>query len=581
MKKRAISLIIVLFILNTIRAQNFDWAKSFGSPGYDMGDAIAVDAVGNVITVGHFSTTVDFDPSPTGIHNLTAASGGVGMFISKLSPTGAFIWAKSFDGGSYTFNHIRSVATDASGNIYTVGEFGAAMDFDPSPSTSFTLAPNGPSSIFVSKLDASGNFVWAFQLGSPSNADYCGQVTVDASGNIYIVGFYDQTVDFDPTAGVSNLSVTGGGTDVFIAKYTSAGNYIWAGRIGGGGAVGVSIAVDASQNIYATGRFSGTADMDPSPSATSTLAATSTSAAGYDMFVCKLDASCNFVWAKQFSGNGLESPLAITLDGSANVYLTGNFNGTVDFDPSAATHTLTANAGADAFICKLNTSGTFMWAHAFGSSTTDNDSGYDVKVSSPGNVFITGVFYGTTDFNPSPTATNVLSSAGSGDIFVSKFDSNGNFVWAKQMSGTNYDEGNSIAVDASENIYITGGSYGVVDYDPSPASSYTLASAGDRDIFICKLKPNGEPVGFLNNTGTNPAISLYPNPTTGKLMLNTIDYENTYVMVYNITGQKIMSLKLEGSSTIINLDHLIQGVYQLQFVQNNIPVYQSKVVKLN
>jgi len=577
MKKKLLSFIIVLTTLNTLQSQNFDWAKSFGSTGNDIGTGITVDISGNVITVGNFSNTVDFDPTVTGTQTLSSVPGGGGMFISKLSSAGNLLWAKSFDGPS-DYNLIKGVDTDANGNIYVIGEFGAVTDFDPAPNATFTLAPSGPTDMFVSKLDASGNFVWAFQVGGTNNSEFCHSITVDASGNVYMMGSFSQSVDFDPSAGIGTLTSIGGG-DAFIAKYTSAGLYVWVGRIGGGGgATGGGITVDAAQNIYATGWFNGIADMDPAPATTFTFA----SMGAQDLFVCKLDASCNFVWAKQIGGSGQDLPKAIAHDANSNIYITGSFDTTADFDPSAVTYPLTANAGQDLFICKLDANGAFVWAHSFGSATQDNDSGLSIAVSPQGNIFTTGGFYGSVDFDPSSTTTTILSALGGIDTFVSKLDGNGNFVWAKQLSGNSYDLGQSIAVDASENVYTTGGFYSVVDYNPSPSATHTLASAGLYDAFVSKLKvEETSPVGISGNNTLNHLVSLYPNPTNGVLTVNTNSYENTHVAIYNITGQKIMRIKLLDRSTIIDFGNLSQGIYQVELFQDDVRFYQSKIIRID
>lgn len=576
MKNKLLSLIIVVSSLNIIKSQNFAWSKSVGSTGNDMGHVISVDPSGNVITVGSFSNSVDFDPSALGVQNLNALNGSTGIFISKLSPAGTYIWAKSFDGPSI-YNWVRSMDTDANGNVYIFGEFGAVTDFDPSPSATYTLAPIGATDMFVCKLDASGNFVWAFNLGGVTNSDFANTITTDAAGNVYVIGHFSQTVDFDPSPTGTNTLSSIGGSDVFICKYTSAGGFVWARRFGGGGGTsGGGLAVDAAQNVYATGMFNGVADLDPDPA----VATTFTSAGQLDMFVTKLNASGTSVWVKQIGGPLHQHPYSIALDANSNIYLSGTYEGTTDFDPSSSTYTLAPNAGGDMFISKLDANGSFMWAHSFGSNTIDNDAALSIAVSSLGNIFTTGAFYGNVDFNPSPTATSMLASSGSGDTFVSKLDANGNFVWTKQLSGTSYDLGQGIAVDAAENVYTTGAFYDVVDHDPSPITSYTLSSNGLYDIFISKLTA-AEPstVGFTNISGENSLINLYPNPTNGLLTVKTNSYENTNVALYNLVGQKVLSVKLENLSTTLDLEILSQGIYQLELIQNNVRVYQSKIIK--
>lgn len=572
MKKKALTILFAFSFLASVPGQNYNWAISMGSNGDDKGNAITTDANGNVIVAGNFSGTVDFDPS-SATQNLTSLPGANGLFVTKVSSTGNLIWSKSFDGAS-PYNWMRAIDTDANGNVYVVGDFGATTDFDPSPTGVFTLTPSGATDIFVAKLDASGNFLWAFQIGGMGNSDYCTSVVVDIAGDVHICGAFSQTVDFNPSATTNTLSSINGG-DAFIARYSSAGNYLWAGRIGGGGGTwAASMVVDAAQNMYVTGWFNGTADLDPSASSF-TLASTG----AMDMFVCKIGGTGNLVWAKQIGSIGQEQPMAIALDGTSNIYITGSFEGSVDFDPSAATQTLTANAGKDIFLCKLDVNGAFKWAHSFGSTTPDNDGGEAIAVSAQGNVFITGGFYGTVDFDPAAGTSSVLTTAGGLDMFVSKFDGNGNLLWAKQLSGSSYDLGQGVAVDGAENVYTTGSFYNVADFDPSATLSYTLASAGLYDIFISKLSTDGITTGIQEANVSTAIATLYPNPASNLITLNTSTYENVQAILSDVSGKQVMALTLQSAQTTFNISDLSQGVYLLQLIQNNVPVYETKLIK--
>ena len=374
-----------------------------------------------------------------------------------------------------------SIEVDSSGNVYTTGYFNGTVDFDPGAGTS-NLTSAGGADAFVSKLDSSGNFVWAKGFGGTSG-DYGNSIAVDSSGNVYTTGYFPGTVDFDPGAGTSNLT-SAGGADAFVSKLDSSGNFVWAKSFGGAlNDVGYSIAVDSSGNVYTTGYLQGTGDFDPG-AGTSNL----TSAGDADAFVSKLDSSGNFVWAKSFGGTSGDYPNSIAVDSSGNVYTTGSIAGTVDFDPGAGTFNLTSAGGADAFVSKLDSSGNFVWAKRFGG--TLSDYGQSIEVDSSGNVYTTGYFNGTVDFDPGAGTSN-LTSAGTNDVFVSKLDSSGNFVWAKGFGGTSGDVSTSIAVDSSGNVYTTGYFNGTVDFDPGAGTS-NLTSAGGADVFVLKLTSSGE-----------------------------------------------------------------------------------------
>jgi Beta-propeller repeat len=160
--------LILFFSLSIfdVEAQNFSWAKSIGGTGGDTGNSIAVDALGNVYTTGIFINTVDFDPG-AGVFNLTSV-GGSNIFVSKLDASGNFVWAKSTGSGNGISN---SIAVDASGSVYTTGSFNGTVDFDPGVGVFNLTSAGSDADIFVSKLDASGNFVWAKSVGAAGGSD--------------------------------------------------------------------------------------------------------------------------------------------------------------------------------------------------------------------------------------------------------------------------------------------------------------------------------------------------------------------------------------------------------------------------
>ena len=398
-----------IFVQKMDASGNFIWVKSFGSSSNDYGYSITVDDSGNVYTTGFFNGIIDFNPG-TGTANLSSA-GGLDVFVQKLDASGNFVWAKSF--GSIGDDFGISIAVDTFGSVYTVGNFGGTVDFDPGAGTT-NLSSVGRADIFVQKLDATGNFAWAKSFGSSSlsSLDVVNSITVDITGNVYIIGSFEGTVDFNPGLGITNLS-SSGSDDIFVQKLDASGSFLWAKSFGGSSFdVGYSIAIDATGNVYTTGLFSGTVDFDPGAGI-----ANLSSVRGRDIFVQKLDTSGSFVWAKSFGGIGDNVGHSVSVDTLGNVYTTGLFSGTVDFNPGVGTVNLTSLGPADVFVQKLDTSGNFLWATSFGG--IGSDIGYSVKIDASGNVYTTGFFEGTVDFDPSAGTAN-RTSVGGADIFVQK-----------------------------------------------------------------------------------------------------------------------------------------------------------------
>jgi len=465
-------LFLILSQLTIAQNPNFEWAKQMGGTSWDVGYSITTDACGNVYTTGYFNGTADFDPG-AGTTNLTSA-GQNDIFIQKLDTAGNLLWAKQMGG---TFNDYGySITTDANGNVYTTGYFMDTIDFDPGTGT-FNLTSAGWWDIFIQKLDSAGNLLWAKQMGGTSH-DYGHSIATDAGGNVYTTGLFSGTADFDPGTGTANLT-SAGGYDIFIQKLDTSGNLIWVKQMGGNlDDYGRSISIDASSNVYTTGLFMGTSDFDPG-----TGIVNLTSAGYNDIFIQKLDTAGNLLWVKQMGGTSSECGRSISIDASSNVYTTGWFTGTSDFDPGAGTFNLISTNSYDIFIQKLDSGGNLLWVKQMGG--TSNDYGHSITTDAGGNVYTTGRFEGTANFDPG-TGTVNLTSAGSDDIFIQKLDSNGIFLWVKQMGGNSDDFGNSITTNAGGNIYTTGFFRGTADFDPGNGIT-NLTSAGNEDIFIQKL----------------------------------------------------------------------------------------------
>lgn len=437
-----------------------------------------------------------------------------------------FQWANQMTGPA-SDDEGRSVVTDAAGNVYSTGTFSGTVDFDPGVGV-FTLTSTSDADVYVSKVDASGLFVWAKAFTGSGGNDIGTSITVDPAGNILTTGYFYGTVDFDPGAGVSNLT-SAGVEDIFVSKLSSSGNFIWAKAMGGTITdEGHGIAADAGGNVYTTGSFRGTADFDPGAGVSNL-----NSGAFPAVFVSKLDASGNFVWAKAMGGSsGNDFGRAISLDASGNVYTTGMYTGTEDFDPNAGTFNLTSVGGDDIFISKLDPSGNFVFAKSIGGTAQDN--GLGIEVDGSGNIYTTGFFFGTCDFDPGAGTFN-LSATGSSFIFVSKLDPSGNFAWAKAIGGaTGNNTGYSIISDAAGNVYTTGYFEMMFDFDPG-TGIFNMSASGFGDVFIWKLDGAGN-FGWaykFGGFGSNPdkARGVYVdglgNVYTTGVFYSTVDFNPT------------------------------------------------------
>jgi hypothetical protein len=392
-------------------------------------------------------------------------------------------WAKPLNSAANSY--IYGITSDSSGNSYVAGYFLGTTDFDPGAGTvEFTSA--GTEDVFVAKYDIDGGLVWAKQIGGVGDDDAY-SIAYDSLGGIYVSGYFTGAVDFNPGVGVNTLTATGD-YDSFILKLDTDGNFVWAKQTAV--AVGSSsnttyVQVDASHNVYATGRFSGT---------TSDVFGTElTSAGSHDIFISKFEPDGDLIWIKQFGSTGSDVASTINADTTGFIYTAGYFTGTVSFGATD----LTAIGGRDLFIAKLDSDGNFVWAKRMGS--TSNDTGYVSSLSDPdGNIFLAGYFTGTADFG-----VTSLVSAGSIDVFTTKLDSDGNFLWAKKIGGTGAEYGTSVSVDSLGNVFTLGTFEGTVDFD-SGTGTHELTSVATADSFILESDPDGNFV-WAGQIGGHPA----------------------------------------------------------------------------
>lgn len=466
----------------------FAFGVPFGPQG--TGTPLATDSSGNAYITGRFNGTPDFDPGP-GTAVLTNHSSG-DTFVAKYSSTGGYVWAKSLAGGFSSITGGTGIGVDSSGNVYVAGYFTGTIDLDPGAGTA-TMTSAGDTDIFVVKLDSSGNYVWGKRIGGASS-DVATALAVEGSGNVYVGGSFDGTVDFDPNAGVSNLTGVNAG---FVVKLNSSGNYVaGAAFASNGNAVTNSLAVDGSGNVYSTGFFYFASDFDPGAGVT-----TLTSAGNQDVFVLKLNSSLGLGWARSVGAVGIETANGVAVDGSGNVYTTGQFSSSsVDFDPGAGVATVTNPASGyyQAFVLKLNSSGNFVWVDQFGS--TGDDGGAGIALDGSGNPYVTGYYSGTVDFDPGAGVTNLVSGT-NGPIFTIRLTPAGALTWA--IGGGSGGGGtSSIAVNSSGLIKIAG-THGVL---PQTFGAYFADSTSNANLFLVGLnQTTPSPFAPQFSTSSDPA----------------------------------------------------------------------------
>lgn len=395
-----------LFVQKSDAAGNFIWAKAIGGIASDFATGAVLDAQGNVYVTGTFGATADFDPG-SGVYVLNSA-GVADVFVLKLNPMGELVWAHAFGGSGNDYGNFINI--DGAGNLLVTGHFEGTADFDPGSATT-NLASNGGFDVFVFKLTPSGSLLWAESCGGSSD-DFGYSITADASGNVVTGGYFNQTVDFDPGSAVSSYTATGG-LDAFLLKLNASGGFIWARTFGGNYAdAALSVLTDDTGNIYSSGFFNDVVDFDPG------IGTSDFKSAGLnDVFIHKMSPAGDYLWTKTFGGISDDRTRGLKMDGLGNLYVAGIFYQTADFDPGAGSTNISSLGSSDNYILKLDKTGTFEWVVTYGG--VDEDQLFELCVDASNNIYTTGAYRGTADFNPG-SGTAASRAVGENDIFIQK-----------------------------------------------------------------------------------------------------------------------------------------------------------------
>ena len=398
------------FLVKYDESLNYTWAIAITGNDQVNGKKIVVDENGNTYIAGYFRGTADFDPS-AGEYMIEAED--MDGFLAKYDANGNLVWA--FKLGSPESDIAYDVCLDNTGNVWVSGKFNAPLDFDPS-GNEFILSDHGLQDAFIAKYQASGDFIWAGSIGGEATLFYQPILAADNSGNIYYAGHFPEEVDLDPGQGTFMAS-SNGYADIFLMCLDNAGNLSWAFTIGGAEYDYARDVIVDNGKVMITGFYESTSiDFDPSSGED-----LHTSEGDADSYLATYQTDGSFLWAISIESINPSNALALANDDDHNIYLSGEFYGTSDFDPSSETYELTAQGLWDVFTVKYDDGGNLQWANYAGGN--DNDIGYGILVSNDQEtVMVCGKFMGWAEFdNVGPG--QILSASGGFDAFVVEYTS--------------------------------------------------------------------------------------------------------------------------------------------------------------
>ena len=521
--------VLITYNKNTGTLNNF---VTFSHTGTLMGVAdLALDAQDNCFIAGSFSGNISF--SGTGGAVVLSSSGNTDIFMAGWNAGGTLLQAKS--AGGTGADRGRSILIGADGSLYLSAAFSGTADVNLDPGVTTNLTSAGADG-FLSKYSPNGTLVYVFEL-SPAN-----KMLLVANDTLIVSGLFKGTRDFNPSAvAAANLSsALTANSDVYAASYTPAGIYNWAFRITSTGPKSVYGLIPISTNQFVvSGDYQ--SDLNTNPAGTTTYSSLSNKSNGF--FSIYQNSNAAHVFSGITGVNRTETDMAksVALGTNGDVYVTGYFSKTIDADPTAAVQSLASEGGSDIFIAKYNRSGLLIFAFRLGS--TMFDQGKCIAVDNSGNFYVAGLFSGTVNFDPSitPNPAASLSAVAFQDIFISKYNSTGQWIFTKQIGGTSTDIVNKLVIDRNGNLLVAGSFAGTADFDPDPAVTKSRTSLGSYDAFIAKYTPSGALVFAhqIGGTGYDEGFGTCTN-TSGEIYLcgtfsATVDFNPSATGTHNLT----------------------------------------------
>jgi hypothetical protein len=525
------------------------------------------------------------------------------LLFSTFITTGfAQDWEWAFGIKGSDFDYSSAIATDVDGNIYIAGYFS-------SPNISFnslTFQNKGGEDIFIAKFDNSGNVIWVKTFGGEGN-DRAIAIVVDKDNNLVLTGSFESPALAFMSFGLINR----GGGDLFICKFTSDGDVIWAKSYGGSSyEEPTTIATDLHGNIIIGGEFSG----DSFIIGSDTL---KNSAIGYngisDIFIAKLSSSGESIWARSAGGVSFEQAHSLATDRDSNIVVVGAFNSnkigfgndtlvnigysdifvtkydskgnvlwakggygedkdwanTVTIDNNGniyvageflseefklANYTISNKGSYDILLAKFDKDGNLLWANSFGEDIDDYGKSL---VYSNGYVYLGGYFASKTLAFGNAVVTN-RSQKLTSDIYIAKFDDSGNCIWVKSAGGDDEDQSFDIAIDKDGNAFQTGNFESKYIY----FNKESLYNYGYSNVFVSKLNPKLSDIYFALQP-TKERISIAPNPSDNFISIRGEFFDLDELKIFNLFGECVYSQSVTGSEIIIDVRSLSRGIYLL------------------
>jgi hypothetical protein len=469
------SLLFLLPLISLSQSYSLEWAEEIRNTGFftSRANTMTSDSNDNVYLGGSFFGTMFFNPTSSSPSVTTSKQAG---YVARYRSDRSLVWAKTFegfDGGSV----VTAIHVAPSGAVYVAGNFSDTIDADPGTGTNLLIAES-KNDMFLIKLTANGDFSWGFNIAgafqvAPFFSIY--GVNTDANENVIISGTFQDTADFDPSSNVAQ-HISAGSSASFFANYDSSGNYKRAKSFSIAGARNIiyDMELDTDGNMYVCGNYNGNVDFDPG------VGTVTLSLAGG--FLASYDSVGNYRWVKSVvRGNSINFAKSLELLPNGNIALCGSFNNIPDFDPSSSTLNIPSKGGDDIFLSMYDNQGNLKWVNTFGDDFDDEPN--SLAVNNEGEIFVTGYFRDSVDFDPDSLKTAKFLGTGF-LMFLTAYDSSGRYLWGTSAEG---------AFPTTINRTVNGVLYACGETSSTSfqhnSTKKNINTTGSRDIFFIKLNP--------------------------------------------------------------------------------------------
>ena len=545
-------ILVVTFVFFVVHFQSraqYLWANSGGGTSDEPTISVVTDSQGNVYAAGNYEDPVTLFSN--GVSSPINTSGVDGCYIWKMDALGNLSWIVPISGYEVKVNALAISPLD---ELYVVGTFHSDLIVPPMD----TITSYGVADCFLIKLTTDGVVERLGSYGGWEN-DAVRDISCDVNGDILLIGSSFQPDDITPGPAVVS-SPTGGG---YIMKLDKEWNLIWYKYV----YLYLSkISIDENHNLYMSGQFNATIDFDPSAASYQLTAAND-----FDAFLLSLDADGEFRWVRKLSGedaNGsYDSGRSVCTDKNGFVYFVGQCEGNLTVQTVTGNVTTTSNGLYDFFIQKYSTTGDLIWHQSYGGQGWNNCQ--DVLADSLGNVYLTGSFQGTADFDFGSN-TEILTSTPVKFYFLHLL-SDGSFSSVRSTEGDCISYGFDIAASNPDELYVVGAFAGDMIFGPQ-SSVPTILSNGSIDGMVIKM---GNVVG-LDNASDVVIPLVYPNPATTSF--EVLDAENiASIRILDVLGKEVLFTESVGE--IFNVEQLNSGTYLIILSDLNGLFSYQKLVK--